>query len=220
MHAVEPARPRSPHKGAPLEAFSRTEKIIAFCRVLLALATAAIVIVDPKQPSYAPDVALVVLGAYLVYSVVVFALVRGEHVRQERVGAFSAAADIVWVTVITLFTERGASPFFMLHIFVISSVSVRWGLAATIRVTLLLALLYPAMMWVASNTIDDDLVLHRAHLVRPIYLLVIGYLIGYLGEHERRSKRKLGLLLDLTSVVRRSPPTGRTLAQLMRRALH
>jgi len=219
MDAVAASTARGSHKGASLEAFSRTEKIIAFCRVLLALVTVAIVIVDPKQPSFAPDVAIVVLWSYLLYSVVLFTLVRGEHVRQERVGAFSAAADIVWVSVITLFTERGASPFFMLHVFLISSVSVRWGLAATVRVTAFLAIAYPAMMWVASQYYQDDLVVHRAHLVRPVYLLVIGYLIGYLGEHERRSKRKLGLLLDLTSVVRRSPPTGRTLAQLMRRVL-
>jgi signal transduction histidine kinase len=220
MQLAATARPRSAPKTAPLEAFSRTEKIIAFCRVLLALSTVAIVIVDPKQPSFAPDVGLPVLWAYVVYSVVLFILVRGEHVRQERVGAFSAAADVVWVSVITLFTERGASPFFMLHVFLVSSVSVRWGLSATLRVTAFLAVAYPAMMWLAAQFFEEDFGLHRAHLVRPVYLIVIGYLIGYLGEHERRSKRKLGLLLDLTSLVRRTPPTGRTLAQLMRRALN
>ena len=219
MEAVADSRQAATPKGSSLEAFSLTEKIIAFCRVLLALATVAIVIVDPKQPSFAPDVGVGVLWAYLLYSVVLFALVRGEHVRQERVGAASAAADIVWIIIITLFTERGASPFFMLHVFLISSVSVRWGLRATVRVTALLAVAYPAEMWLASQFFGDDMAIHRAHFVRPVYLLVIGYLIGYLGEHERRSKRKLGLLLDLTSVVRRTPPTGRTLTQLMRRAL-
>ena len=219
MQPAPSPRPRGTRKTPPLEAFSRTEKIIAFCRVLLALSTVAIVIVDPKQPSFAPDIGLLVLWSYLAYSIVLFALVRGEHVRQERVGAFSAAADIVWVSVVTLFTERGASPFFMLHVFLISSVSVRWGLAVTMRVTAFLAVAYPAMMWAASQLLED-FALHRAHFVRPVYLIVIGYLIGYLGEHERRSKRKLGLLLDLTSLVRRTPPTGRTLAQLMRRAVN
>ncbi len=220
MQAVAASRPRGAHKGAPLEALSMTEKIIAFCRVLLALATFVIVWIDPKQPSFAPNVGSIVLGAYLLYSALLFALVRGEHVRQENVGVRSAVVDVVWVTIITLFTERGASPFFMLHVFVISSVSVRWGLAATLRVTALLAVAYPAMMWLAAQFLEDDLGLHRAHLVRPVYLIVIGYLIGYLGEHERRSKRKLGLLLELTSVVRRTPPTGRTLTQVMRRALN
>src|SRR5262245_34664138 len=112
MEAVAASRPRSAHKGAPLAALSRTEKIIAFCRVLLALATVAIVIADPNQPSFAPDVGVMVLWAYLAYSIVLFALVRGEHVRQEQVGVVSAVADVFWVSVITLFTERGASPFF------------------------------------------------------------------------------------------------------------
>ena len=76
-------RQRSTTKSAPLEAFSRTEKLIAFCRILLALATLVIVVVDPKQPSFAPDVGLAVLWAYLAYSLVLFVLVRGEHVRQE-----------------------------------------------------------------------------------------------------------------------------------------
>jgi signal transduction histidine kinase len=212
-------RARQTHK-APLEAFSKNEKIIAFCRVLLALATLAIVIVDPKQPSFAPVAGDAVLNAYLLYSVVLFILVRGEYVRQEGVGLFSAAADVVWVSVITLFTEHGASPFFMLHVFLISSVSARWGLAATVRVTALVGVLYPAEMWAAGHLLhSEDMAVQRAHFVRPIYLLVIGYLVGYLGEHERRSKRKLGFLLDLTAVVRHAVPTGRTLTQLMRRGL-
>ena len=117
-------RQRGGRRATPLEAFSRTEKIIAFCRCLLALGTLAVVVLDPKQPSFAPQLAYVVLGSYLVFSLVLFALIRGEYVRQDRIGYFATAADILWVTVITLFTERGPSPFFLLHVFVISSVSV------------------------------------------------------------------------------------------------
>jgi signal transduction histidine kinase len=131
----------------------------------------------------------------------------------------TTAIDVVWVTLMSVFTERGASPFFMLHVFVISSVSVRWGLAATVRVTALLALAYPVVIWFSAQAFWPEMTLHRVHWLRPIYLLVIGYLIGYLGEHERRSKRKLGLLLALTSLVRRTPATGRALTRLMRQGL-
>ena len=79
----------------------------------------------------------------MVYSLVLFVLVRGEHVRQDRIGYLSTVADIVWVSVITIFTERGPSPFFLLHLFVISSVSVRWGLAGALPVTVILAVGYP-----------------------------------------------------------------------------
>ncbi len=220
MQALAIPRPPSDRRAAPLEAFSRTEKIIAFCRVLLALGTLAVVVVDPKQPSFMPQGGYVVLGAYLAFSILVFLLVRGEHVRQDRIGYLSTAADIAWVSVITIFTERGPSPFFLLHVFVISSASVRWGLAGAVPVTITLALAYPLMVFVASRVTDnEELVFHRAHLFRPLYLLAAGYLIGYLGEHERRSKRKLSFMLDLVAPVRRSRSPGRAITRLARRAL-
>src|SRR5262249_35695805 len=80
--------PRGERPTAPLEAFSRTEKIIAFCRVLLAVATLAVVIVDPKQPSLGDDLAFAVLYGYVAYSGILFLLVRGEYLRQEWVGRY------------------------------------------------------------------------------------------------------------------------------------
>ena len=219
MQAAPLPRAQGDAKGAPLEAFARTEKIIAFCRLLLALSAGAIVVADPKQPSLAPDLAFGILATYLAYSAILLVLVRGDQVRHERVGVVTTAIDVVWVTLMSVFTERGASPFFTLHVFVISSVSVRWGLAATIRVTALLAFAYPVVIWISAQAFWPDMTLHRVHWLRPIYLFVIGYLIGYLGEHERHSKRKLGLLLALTSLVRRAPATGRTLTRLMRQGL-
>jgi signal transduction histidine kinase len=219
MQSLALPRP-SERRTAPLEAFSRTEKIIAFCRVLLALGTLAVVVVDPKQPSFLPTGGYVVLGSYLAYSLILFALIRGEYVRQDRIGLISTAADIVWVSVITIFTERGPSPFFLLHVFVISGASVRWGLAGAVPVTITLALAYPLMVLIASRLVEsEDLVFHRAHLFRPLYLLAAGYLIGYLGEHERRSKRKLSFMLDLVAPVRRSRSPGRAITRLARRAL-
>ena len=220
MQAFALPRVSESRRPAPLEAFSRTEKIIAFCRVLLAMGTWAVVVVDPKQPSFYPELGHAVLGSYLVFSLALLFVVRGEYVRQDRIGYFSTVADMVWVSVITLFTERGPSPFFLLHVFVISSVSVRWGLAAAVPVTVVLALLYPLTIFVASRITDnEDLAFHRAHLFRPLYLLAAGYLIGYLGEHERRSKRKLGFMLDMVAPMRSSRSPGRAITRLARRTM-
>ncbi len=206
-------------RPAPLEAFSRTEKIIAFCRVLLATATLAVVIIDPKQPSFRADLAYVLLTGYVGYSLLLFLLVRAELLRQERLGWYSCAIDVAWISLISPFTEGGTSPFFLLHVFVISSVSVRWGVRATMLVTVVLALLYPSVFFIASHTIGSDVGFRRVHLFRPAYLLTLAYLIGYLGEHERRSKRKLGFMLELPAAFRRGRPPGGALARIMRRAL-
>ncbi len=210
---------RGARRTPPLEAFSRTEKIIAFCRVLLAVATLVVVVVDPKQPSYRSDLAYFVLTGYVAYSVVLFLLVRAELLRHKRLGWYSLGIDVVWISLISVFTEGGTSPFFLLHVFVISSVSVRWGLRATMLVTIVLALLYPAVFYLASHAIGSEVGLRRVHLFRPIYLLTLAYLIGYLGEHERRSKRKLGFMLELPAAFRRNRPPGRALSRLMRRTL-
>ena len=208
-------------RGARLDAVSQTEKVIAFCRVLLAVTTLVVAIVDPMQPSYRPDIGFAVLGAYVAFSALLFWLVRGEHVRGRRVGPYSADADVGWIVVIALFTDRGATPFFLLNVFVISSVSVRWGFAVSAPVTVLLALLYPAIIFFAGRVLDAEVfAFHRAHLVRPAYLVALGYLIGYLGEHERRSKRKLGFMLELTTAFRRNRAPGWGLTRLMRRVLH
>lgn len=221
MQALATANPDLEQHRQPLEAFSQTEKILAFCRVLLAVGTLALVTLDPKQPSFLPHTGVIVLGSFVVYSLVLFVLVRGEHVRQDRIGYLSTIADIIWVSVITIFTERGPSPFFLLHLFVISGASVRWGLAGALPVTITLALGYPLLSLAASRFVasDEELVFHRAHLFRPLYLVAAGYLIGYLGEHERRSKRKLSFLLDLVAPDRLSRNPARAITRLSRRAL-
>jgi signal transduction histidine kinase len=214
--------PRSisgPHRVAPLETFSRTEKIIAFCRVLLATATIVVAIVDPKQPSFRADIAYVILTGYLVYSAVLFLLVRGEYLHQDRLGLYSTIGDVAWITLLSRFMEGGTGPFFLLHVFVISSVSVRWGLGATMVTTVVLAVLYPAVFYALSLGTGSEEGFRRAHLFRPAYLLVLGYLIGYLGEHERRSRRKLSFMLDLPAAFRGNRPPARGITGLMRRAL-
>jgi signal transduction histidine kinase len=216
---VTDARPRAPR--IPLRAFSRTEKVIAFCRILLLIAASTIVLVDPKSSwsPFGPYIAITLI-AYGGFSILVFVLVRGERVRQESIARLSVAVDVVGITLLTLLTEGGVSPFFLLHVFLISSVSVRWGLIATVQTTVLLAALYPLVAFAANHAFDPTrFSFTRAHLFRPLYLLALGYLIGYLGEHERQSRRKLGFMLELMAAVRRRRPTGRTLTLLMRQLL-
>jgi len=207
---------REQRGAAFLESISETEKIIAFCRVLLAATTLAIALVDPKEPPW-PWLTYGVLGGYVAFSLVLFWLVRGEYVRGRRVGPYSVVSDVVWAVLITLCTEGGATPFFLLNVFVISSVSVRWGFAASAPLTILLACLYPLLILFASRWVDPAaFTFQRAHLFRPVYLVALGYLVGYLGEHERRSKRKLAFMLALTSLFRRERAPGWGLTRLMR----
>jgi len=206
-------------RGASLDAISHTEKVIAFCRLLLAITTLVLEMVAAKPPPW-PNLAYAVLGGYVGFSALLFVLVRGERVRQERVGPYSVACDVVWGALITLLTEGGATPFFLLNVFVISSVSVRWGFLAAAPITMLVAFLYPALIYCASHWFGaEQFPFHRSHLFRPAYLIVLGYLIGYLGEHERRSKRKLRFMLELSNASRRDRVSALDLVRMVRRVL-
>jgi len=212
-------RPR--RRGPSLDFVAQTEHAVVFCRVLLAATTLAIAIVDPVQPSYLPGVGFAVLGGYLGFSAALFWMVRGQHVRGRRVGPYSLIADIFWIFAITLFTDRGATPFFLLNVFVISSASVRWGFAVSGPVTIFLALMYPAVIFFASHFLDPEaFIFHRAQLFRPAYLVALGYLIGYIGEHERCAKGKLRFMLQLTTASRRDRAVGWGLTRLMSRVMH
>jgi signal transduction histidine kinase len=194
--------------------------VIAFCRVLLAGTTLALDAVDPKQLPWTPHLATAVLAVYLAYSAALFLMVRSEIVRGRRVGPYSVVLDLVWITLITLLTDIGATPFFLLNVFVISGVSLRWGFVPAFAVTVLQACIYPPLIYAASRWLDPTVyTFHRMHLFRPVYLVALGYLIGYLGEYELRSKRKLSFMLELITALRDGRSAGRELARLMRSVL-
>lgn len=212
-----PSRRAAP--AAVLETFARTERVIAFCRVLLAIGTLALVVADPTLPSYRRDLAYPILIFYVGLSGALFALVRGDHVRREVMAPLTTVIDVIWIALMTLFTERVASPFFLLNVFVILSVSLRWGLRAAAPATLLLAFMYPLIIYIGRLIDPTEFPFHRAQLLRPIYLVPIGYLLGYLGEHERRSKTKLAFMLGLTLPTRAGTSPGRTMTRIMRQTL-
>ena len=49
-HRFHPLAEVGARRVAPLEAISRTEKVIAFCRVILATTTLAVVVADSRSP--------------------------------------------------------------------------------------------------------------------------------------------------------------------------
>jgi signal transduction histidine kinase len=214
------ARLSTPPRPTALQPFAQTEHVIAVCRVMLACSTLALVIVDPTLPSYRRDIAYPVLLVYLGLSLVIFALVRSDYLRRrERVAIGSTAMDIGWIALMTLFTGTVASPFFLLNVFVILSVSVRWGLRVAGPVTVLLAVLYPGTIAVGRLFDPAEFPFHRAQFLRPIYLLPIGYLLAYLGEHERRTKAKLAFMLSLALPSGADARVGRALTRVVRRTL-
>jgi signal transduction histidine kinase len=130
------------------------------------------------------------------------------------------AADIAWSTLIVGAGEGGASPFFLFYFFALCSAAIGFGLRTTLRVAVSSALLYiTVVVLVRRFAMGPDFYLHSAHLLRPIYIILLGYLVGVIGEHELSAKKRLIEMISMQQETDRTRATSYALARLFRRIL-
>jgi signal transduction histidine kinase len=182
----------------------RIERWLASARVFLAISALVAIWMDPSELGYSRW-AYWILGLYIVHGVSVMLLVR---FRKESTPSFRLlvhAADITWPVLVTLFaTGQGGGPFFLVFVFVLGASAYRWGLRETFGT----AIATVALLWVESFAVGHgaaawvDRLLARHHLpplevnvsqfepkrlfMLSAYLLVMGLLLGYLAEQQKR----------------------------------
>jgi signal transduction histidine kinase len=207
-----------PLAGAPDESLDRSERVIAISRLLLAVAAFGIMIMDPRPPVYSKTFLFGILGAYIAYSSILLWLFTNQGLQSRTTSKPILVADIVWYTLIVGLSEGTTSPFFPFYLFAVCSAAIRWGVRTTIRVALWSAFLYlTSILVIRRLALGPDFSLHSAHLLRPVYLVLIGYLVGLIGEHELTAKRRLIELIAMQQEVGRSRSQLYTLARLFRR---
>ena len=165
------------------------ESNIARGRIVLSLVTLVSVFVDPTTPhlaSWMPVVAgpfaidahlFQLLCVHLVYGAGIYAACR-RGAGLDYLPAFSTVLDVVFAVVVTLFTEGPATPSFVFFAFVIVAVGCRSDFRATAITTTVCTVLY--LMLIALLTPGD----WHLYVMRPAYLAITGYLIGFLGQQR------------------------------------
>lgn len=200
------------------ESLDRSERAIAISRVLLSISAFAIILFDPRTPMYSARAIYIVLGAYIIYSSVLLWLFSYRGLDSQTTSKPILVADVAWYTVIVPLSEGSTSPFFLFYLFAICSAAIRWGVRTTVRVAISSAALYLASILVFRRlVIGPDFFLHSAHLLRPIYLVVLGCLVGIMGEHELSAKRRLIEMISMQREAGRSRSQVLTLARMLRR---
>jgi len=174
------------------------EEKIARCRLVFSSVVFIAVLLDPLQPSFNPWLTLMgsayplepdFLGTimlYLAYSVLVYVVLRWRLWTATQFAYVTTCADVLFATAIAFVTEGRSNLFYPFFSFAIVASGVRWGLRRTLQLTAASAALWIAMIAVWS---PGGIVFY---LMRPVYLMVVGYLVGYLGDQR----------IDLESEVR------------------
>ncbi len=186
----------------------RVERVLAAARAFMAVASLAAIWVDPTQPSRYVWLAYLLMTVYAVHS-----LITLMWVRQRRVFRLSAlltlqGIDILWVAVISLFTSPDNSPFFVFNAFVLLQAAYRWGFQETLATGAIEILFYflPSVLAVLGPASFHVLVAGEPDvnrmIMRPLYLAIMAYLLGYLGEQEKVQRAEASCIARLIGEIK------------------
>jgi signal transduction histidine kinase len=211
----------------------RIERWLATARVFLAISALAAIYMDPKQLGHAPAVAYGLLGLYLIHGVLVMTLLRRKKQSTAAFRILVHAADVVWPAFISVFAEGPRSPFFLFFFFVLAASAYRWGLWETLST----AAAEVALLWIESfvllhvwATRGGNLpwhVLSRLQInvtefepkrlfMLSVYLLVMGLLLGYLAQQQKRLRAEKAVVTRMLAKVRVEAGLTGTLQQMCR----
>jgi signal transduction histidine kinase len=189
--SVNPRFGRRLRVPMPARETRRIERVLATSRVFLATCFLAALYLDTGQPGHRVLLAYELIALYLVHGVIVMWLVRFRQQPTRRFRVMVHAGDIIWPGVISLFTAGPNSPWFLFFVFVLVAAAYRWALwetlatafasIAVLTVEVILASRWPGMLFRVRVTTDPNEL-----IVGSAYLVVMGVLLGYLAQHDKR----------------------------------
>lgn len=166
------------------------EDRIARCRLVLSLVALAAVFADPTQPfvsSWLPMASgrftidpwvLVVMMTHLVYSAVVYAAAAKERFPPGQLATVTTWADVLLGAAIAFLTEGATSPFYAFFAFAVVVAGFRSGFRQAMLVTTASVSMYLALIVISTSGELSE------YIMRPAYLAIVGYLVGYLGQQR------------------------------------
>ena len=213
----------------------RTERWLATARVFLAVSALVAIRMDPTQLGNSPA-AYGLLGFYMGNSILVLMLLRRRKTSTARFRMMVHAADIIWPAFISVFGDGPRSPFILFFVFVLTAAAYRWGLWETLST----AAAEVVLLWAESfvlfhawskptgslpgrifgglkvNTTEFE---PRRLFMLSVYLLVMGLLLGYLSQQQKRLRAEKAVVTSILSKVRVDLGLTGTLQQICQQIL-
>lgn len=189
----------------------RIERWLASARVFLAVSALVATWMDPGEVRYSLW-AYGLLAFYIAQGVIIIMFLRR---RQQSTASFRLlvhSADVIWPGLISVFATGQNNPFFLFFVFVLAGAAYRWGLWETVGTAGAAVLL----LWIESiafhlgfiTWVNGFLMHHHwpilrvdftefdpKHLfMRSVYLLVLGFLLGYLAEQQKQLRAEKAVI--------------------------
>jgi signal transduction histidine kinase len=170
--------------------------MISAMRVILACSALLVTVINPSEPHGLVFPTYLALTGYVLYSGVIYILaIRHSPILTAK---FLHWLDIAWYLALIAVSSGTNSIFFFFFFFAMLVASFGWGFSEGLRVTIVSAVLFTIVGY-ATGPAHPELQLDRL-LLRPIQLLVLGYMIAFWGRIQSRSKARLDLLKEVSLV--------------------
>ncbi len=220
-------RPEAPSDPSEIR---RIERWLATARVFLAVSALVAIQMDPTELGHSPA-AYGLLGFYMGNSILVLMLLRRRKTSTSSFRVLVHAADIVWPAFISVFAEGPRSPFLLFFVFVLTAAAYRWGLWETLAT----AGAEVMLLWAESFVVLHRWATHAGSLpwrvfsglrvnvqefepkrlfMMSVYLLVMGLLLGYLSQQQKRLRAEKAVVTSMLAKVRVEAGLTGTLQQI------
>ena len=210
------------------EEIRRTERWLATARVFLAISALIAVWMDPAEIRSVWAYAL--LAIYIAQGTAIMLLLRWHQQSTPSFRYMVHGADVVWPALISLFTTTQSNPFFLFFLFVLAAAAYRWGLWETVMTAVAsLSLLWLGSLVLSVASTRIWLAHHHLQIVkvtiadfdpkrlfmRSVYLLVMGFLLGYLAEQQKKLRAEKEVAARMLGLVRMDAGLAGALSQIV-----
>ena len=168
-------------------------RMIALLRAILAFVASVFTYIDPTGPPELIPATYTMLVLYCLYSAALYvATIRRKPFVPPGIAHW---VDIGWYLILVALSGGSNSAYFIFFFFAVLVASFRSGFNSGMRAAAISAALFTLVGY--SAVAAHELQLSR-FILRPAYLLVLGYMIADWGGQELKLRRQLELLKDVT----------------------
>ncbi len=186
-------------------------QIVCLMRVLLSVSALVITFIDPTSPDRFIETTYAILIGYCLYSAMLYFL-SWRAISLVLINT-NPWIDVVWYLALIALSNGTSSIFFFFFFFSILIAAFRSGFNAGLSVTVISALFF-SIIGYATAPHGQEFELNR-FLIRPVYLMMLGYMISYWGGQEIKFKRHLVLLRDVNRLSNPRFGINRTLSNII-----
>ena len=180
----------------------------AFSRLFLALTSLTAWLTRPVASGPYYHFGRFLLLAYIVHSLGLLMLLRIQRTPTRDFVVWSQISDIVWPLLLCLFTDPPNSIFFIFFLFAMLAAAFRWGFIETMTTAVISAglLLFQAAVVRYGPSLLQRVMFTRLDAQRVVmrcgFLLMTGFLLGFLAEGEKELRGEIDLTNRLLSLAR------------------